>query len=159
MRATIAWSHDLLTADEQALFRRLSVFVGGFTLAAAEGIAGGQESAVLPPSPPVPLPPSVLDGITSLVEQSLLPPVAGPEAEPRYQMMETVRGYGLERLEEGGETEEIGRRHAAHFLALAEAAEPGLVGPAQVGWLDRLEAEHPNLRAALTWAIARDPDL
>jgi non-specific serine/threonine protein kinase len=160
MRDTIAWSHDLLTPEEQVLFRRLSVFVGGFTLAAAEAVGGeaarrqGGKEENGSSSPP-----SVLDGVTALVEQSLLRAVARPETEPRYAMLETVREFGLERLEASGETGETRRRHAMHFLALAEAAEPGLVGPAQVGWLDRLEAEHPNLRAALTWAISRDPDL
>jgi predicted ATPase/DNA-binding CsgD family transcriptional regulator len=158
MRATIAWSHDLLTAEEQTLFRRLAVFVGGFTLAAAEAVAeggGGAVGGTTSTSASV----FVLDGVESLVEQSLLRLAGGPDAEPRFRMLETVREYGLERLAESGEAEGIGRRHAEHFLALAEAAEPALVGPAQVSWLDRLEAEHPNLRAAIIWGIDHDTDL
>jgi excisionase family DNA binding protein len=158
MRATIAWSHDLLTADEQALFRRLSVFVGGFTLAAAGAVADsgpGAAEGATSTAPSV----AVLDGVALLVDHSLLRQMDGLGDEPRFSMLETVREYGLEQLEESGEEEETRRRHAACFLALAEAAEPELVGPAQVGWLDRLEAEHPNLRAALVWATARDPDV
>src|SRR5215217_2800051 len=158
MRDTIAWSHDLLDLAEQALFCNLSVFVGGFTLDAAEFLAGGQDGRSS-----APLLPSVLDGITSLVEQSLLRSVDGSESgghqEPRYRMLETVREYGLERLAASGDEAVIRDRHAAWCLALAEAAEPELVGPEQVSWLDRLEAEHPNLRAALACATARDPDL
>src|SRR5262249_39044172 len=93
--------------------------------------------------------------VASLVEQSLLRPVDGP----RYRMLETVREYARERLEASGEADQIGRRHAAYFLALAETAEPELFGPAQVSWFDRLEAEHPNLRAALAWATGHDLDL
>jgi DNA-binding CsgD family transcriptional regulator len=100
-----------------------------------------------------------LDGVTALVEQSLLRQVAGPGDEPRYLMLETVREYGQEQLATSGESEEIGRRHATYFLSLAELAEPGLFGPEQVSWFDRLEGEHANLRAALAWGLAHDPDL
>jgi non-specific serine/threonine protein kinase len=170
MRDAIAWSHDLLDPAEQLLFRRLSVFAGGFTLEAAETVtgdregrgAGGKDKAL----PPYLLTPSlsVLDGVTSLVEHNLLRAVTGSLVGsaahvPRYQMLETVREYGLEQLAAGGEEEEARRCHAAHFLALAEEAEPGLVGPSQAVLLDRLEAEHHNLRAALEWATAHDPDL
>jgi predicted ATPase/DNA-binding CsgD family transcriptional regulator len=174
MRDTIAWSHDLLDPAEQLLFRRLAVFVGGFTLDAADAViserqappgskkaeemAGASPFAFrFPPSDPV------LDGVASLVEQSLLRPVSvsRPEAHPgpRYQMLETVREYALEQLASTGEASEIGQRHTAHFLALTEAAEPELFGPEQVLWLDRLESEHSNLRAALAWATVHDPNL
>ena len=153
MRNTIAWSHDLLTADEQVLFRRLAVFVGGFTLEAAENVAGrfaeegGEERAATP---------SVLDMVASLNDQSLLRPVAVATGEPRFALLETVREYAWERLAASGEEEAIRHAHAASFLALAERAEPELTGPNQTAWLDRLEVEHDNLRAALGWVSAGD---
>jgi non-specific serine/threonine protein kinase len=154
VRATIAWSYDLLTAEDQRLFWRLAVFAGGFTLVAAEAVGvvadGGAGADVVSP---------LVDGISSLVDQSLLRPVDEPVTEPRYVMLETVREYARERLEASGEADEIRRRHAAWFLELAETAEPELIGPAQESWLDRLEGEHPNLRAALAWATEHDPDL
>ena len=168
MRDAIAWSYDLLSRDEQALFRRLSVFVGGFTLEAAEAIAGGEGgggaglvplSVATPPPPPERSDtPSVLDLVSSLVDKSLLRPADGPDdarAGPRFGMLETIREYGLERLDASGEGEEVRRRHAAFYLALAERVEPELVGREQRRWLARLEAEHGNLRAVLDWAIER----
>jgi predicted ATPase/DNA-binding CsgD family transcriptional regulator len=144
MRAAIAWSYDLLTPDEQALFRRLAVFVGGIDLEAAEAVAAGAGGE-----------PTVLDGLGSLVETSLVGRVGEAEAaEPRYRMLETVREFALEQLEESGGGDTTRDRHLAHFLALAERAAPELVGPAQAAWLDRLEAEHDNLRAAFGWAEA-----
>ena len=145
MRATLDWSYDLLSAPERQLFRRLSVFSGGFSLEAAETVGAGEEGG------------GVLSGLGALVEQSLVavePPAAGSEA--RYGMLEPIRQYALRRLEESGEAEEIGRRHAAYYLALGEAAYPELMGREQVEWLDRLEVEHDNLRAALGWFLARD---
>ncbi len=135
LRDTIGWSHDLLTPDEHMLFRRLSVFVGGCTLEAAEAVCG-----------------AVLDGLASLVDKSLLRQEEQADGEPRFTMLETIREYALEQLEASGEGEAIRGRHAEHFLALAEAAEPKLLGPEQTAWLDRLEREHDNLRAALTWS-------
>ena len=143
MRDALAWSHDLLTPADQALFRRLAVFVGGCTLeaAAAVGDADGDLGV------------DVLDGIAALVDQSLLVRRDGPEGEeatgPRFAMLETVREYALERLRESGEEEQIRCRHAAYFLALAERTETGLRAPIDAGALDRLAAEHDNLRAAL----------
>lgn len=159
MRDTIGWSYDLLDADEQKLFRRLSVFVGGFTLDAAEAIgalatdASGGLDALSPLT--------AVEGVTSLVEHSLLGPIAGPGIEPRYQMLETVREFGLERLAASGEPENhaVQTAHAAYFLAFAETAEPGLIAPNQAEWLDRLEADHANLRAAVGWGFANDVDL
>ena len=170
MRDAIAWSYELLEAPEQTLFRRLCVFVGGCTLEAAEVIcADGGEG------------PAVLDGLASLAASSLLrpeapaagdgaaPPAAGdghvqpaagdgdiPPVTPRLTMLETIREYGTELLAERSETTEMGRRHAAYYLALAEQAGPALTGPEAIAWLARLDAEHGNLRAALRWAREQD---
>lgn len=143
MRATLDWSYGLLGEREQGLLGRLSVFVGGFSLEAAEavGTAGDAED--------------VLDHLGVLVEQSLV--VAEPRAgEPgiRYGMLEPVRQYALEKLEGSGEAEETRLRHAAFYLALAERAAVGLWGGEQGEWLERLEQENGNLRAALTWALS-----
>jgi non-specific serine/threonine protein kinase len=141
MRDAIAWSYDLLEPDEQALFRRLAVFVGGFTLEAAAAISRGVEEAGL------------LDSVSSLAANSLPRPVDGLGVEPRYGMLETVREFGLEQLAAtSGEEREVRGRHAAWCLALAEQAEIELWGgPEQQRWLDRTEAELANLRGALAW--------
>ena len=144
MRDAIAWSHDLLTAEEQAVFRRLAVFAGGFTLAAAEAVAGSKGEL------------AALDGIVALVEQSLLRHMPGSGDEPRFTMLETIREYGLERLATSGDEEATQRAYGGFFLALAEEAEPQLIGPEQGEWLTRLETEHDNLRAVLVWAEAQD---
>jgi predicted ATPase/DNA-binding CsgD family transcriptional regulator len=141
MRDAIAWSYDLLAPGEQALFRALAVFAGGCTLEAAQTIGGtGDDSPIF-----------VLDGLAALVDSSLVRQAAGSDGEPRYLLLETVREYGLERLELHGEEAEQRRRHVAYFLALAEEAEPHLGAPGQERWLARLTAEHGNLRAALAW--------
>jgi predicted ATPase/DNA-binding CsgD family transcriptional regulator len=174
MRDAVAWSHDLLDPAEQTLFRRLAIFVGGFTLEAAAAVAAGDElraprSELESPGDRHPLRADAaereleaLDGVSSLVEQSLLRPVSTRSEgrdQPRYQMMDTVREFGLERLAACEEIEEIRRRHAQFFLQLGETAEVELVGSEQADWLDRLDVEHPNLRTALAWAIDHDPDL
>ena len=175
MRDTIAWSYDLLDVAERALFRRLAAFVGGAGLAAIEYVCRESEDGrrelddgLAPvsrlPTPVSPVSPvTVLDGVTSLVEQSLLRSVESlrPDGrpEPRYQILETVREYGLERLVARDEADETQRRHALFFLGVAEEAEPGLIGPNQAGWLDYLEIEHHNLRAALAWATDHQPEL
>jgi predicted ATPase/transcriptional regulator with XRE-family HTH domain len=157
MRNTIAWSHELLTAGEQILFRRLAVFVGGFTLEAAEWVAGSQGDRVAGIAAPRHADAlSVLDMVTSLNDQSLLRPIAAATGEPRFALLETVREYAWERLATSGEEEAVRHGHAAYFLALTERAEPELTGPDQSAWLDRLEVEHDNLRAVLEWASARD---
>jgi predicted ATPase/DNA-binding CsgD family transcriptional regulator len=151
MRATIAWSHDLLTSEEQTLFRRLAVFVGGFSLEAAEVVcqgAGTGEQGMGEASGPVA---SVLDGVASLVDQSLVQKTEQPDGAPRFTMLETVREFGLERLADSGETAAANRRLAAWAVALAHESVPGLRGPEQRRWLDRLAGELPNLRAALGW--------
>jgi len=145
LRAAIAWSYDLLAADERALFARLGIFVGGCTLEAAEavcraacGAAGDRRD-------------TELDGLASLMDKSLLRMAAAGQGEPRFGMLETIREYALERLAARGDEEESRRRHAGYYLALAEAAEPELTGPTQGMWLERLEHEGDNLRAALRW--------
>jgi predicted ATPase/DNA-binding CsgD family transcriptional regulator len=159
MRDTIGWSYDLLNDAEQALFRCLAVFVGGFTLDAAEAIVSGTTVASGRHQPLSSF--EVVDGITSLIEHSLLRQSAGPGNEPRYQMLETVREFGLERLTASGEAEEraVRRSHATIFLSIAEAAVPRLIAPNQAEWLNRLEADHANLRAAAGWGFANDVDL
>jgi predicted ATPase/class 3 adenylate cyclase len=128
LRATIEWSHELLDQDEQRLFARFAVFAGGCTLNAAERVVEAD-----------------LDVLQSLVDKSLLRRTDG-----RFRMLETIREYALERLEDSGEADELRRRHAKHFVALAEEAEPHLFGGEASGeWLDRIGREHDNVRAAL----------
>jgi predicted ATPase/class 3 adenylate cyclase len=143
LRGTIDWSYELLEEVEKTLFGRLSVFVGGCTLEAIEEICdlGGDIDA--------------LEGAQSLLEKSLLRREEGVGGDSRFEMLETVHEYARERLEESGEAEEIKRTHAEYFLALAEEAEPELKGPDQLEWLQGLEAEHDNVRAALGWALRR----
>jgi predicted ATPase/DNA-binding CsgD family transcriptional regulator len=145
MRQAIAWSYDLLDPATQALFRQLAVFTGGFTLNGAEWVTGGETTAV-----------SVFEGVTALVDESLLQTTEQLDGERRFGMLETVREYALERLVEAGEETETRRRHATYGLSLAEHSDPWLSVPQP--WLDRLQAEHDNLRAALTWSIPRDPE-
>jgi predicted ATPase/class 3 adenylate cyclase len=141
LRGAIAWGYELLDADEQALFRRLGAFAGGFTLEAAEAVC----------NPDVDLEVDLLDGVASLVDKSLLQQVDQADGEPRFSMLGTIREFALEQLEVSGEAETVRRRHAEHFLALAEEAAPRLRGKDQVAWLARLDTEHDNLRAALNW--------
>ena len=146
MRSAIAWSYDLLAAEERALFRRLAVFVGGFTLEAAETVIGGESHLAI----------EVVDGVAALVDASLLQREEIPgESESRYMMLETVREYGLEALAAEGEEDDIRRRHAARYLALAMGAHAISATPEEPAAFDKLEREHDNLRAALGWAIER----
>jgi predicted ATPase len=145
MRDAIAWSHDLLSEPERRLFRGLSVFAGGFTPEAAGAICAepGEE-------------PATLAGLASLVDKSLLRQQDDASGEPRLMLLETLREFALERLEASGEAEAVRRRHAEHYLALAEAAEPEMHGPRGGDWGAMLEREHDNLRAALQWALDCD---
>ena len=131
MQATLNWSHDLLSELERALFRRLSVFPGGWTLEASEAVGAAGDVVVG----------DVVGHLDRLVEQSLVATDTGEEGgdEPRYRMLEPVRQYALEKLEESGEAEETRRRHASFFLTLAERAEPEIKGTDQVEWMERLE--------------------
>ena len=140
MRDAIAWSHDLLAPAEQMLFRRLAVFVGGCTLPAAEAVCrhDGEES--------------LLDGIASLVDQSLVRPTGQGEAQPGFAMLETIREFGLERLAAAGEETETRRRHAAWCMALAEELWPALQHRSDAASaINLLSREHDNLRSALAW--------
>ena len=151
LRATLDWSCALLSPGEQAAFRRLSVVPTSCTLEAAEAVcAAGDLDAAASPSAGR----DMVDWIGALIDKSLLQREVGPEGEPRVAMLETVREFGLERLEEAGEGERARRAHALHYLALAEEGAPALVGPEQRAWGARLERERDNLRAALTWACA-----
>ncbi len=161
MRDAIAWSYDLLSPNERILFRRLSVFAGGFTLDAAEAVAvvaeherresGGAKrlhSATVDSSGL-----AVLDLLASLVDKSLVRQEGAVEGEARFLLLETIREFGAEQLAASGEHEAIARRHAAWCLALAEAAAQSFFGPEQRRWAERLEREHADHRAALTWLI------
>ncbi len=154
LRGAIDWSHELLTPPEQRLFRRLSVFVGGSTLEAAEAVCDAPGDLGL----------DLLEGIGSLLDKSLVQEVEPPVGEPRFVMLETIREYGLERLAESGEETLTRRAHAAYSVVLAEdfvSERAGGIGTPHgslldsegTGWLDRFEAEHDNLRTALDWLI------
>jgi non-specific serine/threonine protein kinase len=143
MRDAIAWSHDLLPEREQVLFRRLGVFVGGFTLEAAEAVAGeGTE---------------VLDRVCALVAASLVLRVDGVGDEPRFTMLETIREFAIERLGASGEEPSIRERHARHLVALAENLWEDPEWPRMEFWMGRLRLETGNLRLALEWTLQHDP--
>jgi predicted ATPase/DNA-binding CsgD family transcriptional regulator len=131
LRDTLDWSYELLDRDEERLFARLGVFAGGFTLESAEAVCSAG-----------------LDDVASLVDNSLV-----RRDGERFAMLETIREYAREKLEASGDEDESRRVHAAHYLALAEAAEPELTGPDQALWLGRLESDHGNLRAALRFSL------
>jgi len=143
LRATLDWSHHLLAEPERVLLRRLAVFAGGWTLDAAEDVCAENGLAA----------DDVLDLLSGLVHKSLVLLVGDAtwsgDGEARYRSLETIRQYALERLQASGELEAVRRRHALHYLALAETAERRLVGPERRAWSARLQAEHDNLRAAL----------
>jgi predicted ATPase/class 3 adenylate cyclase len=148
LRGAIAWSYDLLDEPARRLFARFSVFVGGAALDTAETVCGPAAELGL----------DVLDGLAGLVDHSMLRR-QDVDGEPRFSMLETIREFAAERLEAGGETGEIRRRHAAAFLDFAQQAAPRLTGPDRMAWLDRFEDEHGNCRAALAWAMeARDAE-
>ena len=144
IRGAIDWSYDLLDDAEKRLFARLSVFVGGWTLETAEAVCGEG------------LPVDVFGGLESLADKSLIRQIGGSEGEPRFVMLETLREYAAEKLAQIGEAGPLHNRHLACLLALSDCAEQELVGPDQVAWLDRLEVEFDNIRAALRWSLAAD---
>jgi predicted ATPase/class 3 adenylate cyclase len=146
LRETIAWSHDLLGDAERTFYRRLAVFAGGWSIDAAEAVA----------NPEAELGRDTLELLGSLVDRSLLQRIPIPSEAVRFGMLDTIREFGLEQLEAAGEADATRDRHAAFFLALAAAARPHIRGVDRKRWLDELELEHDNLRAALRWAIDAD---
>lgn len=145
MRNTIAWSYELLAQPHQRLLRHLSVFAGGWSLEAAEAVAGTWEGGERF---------AVFGELSALIDASLVVVDDLHAIEPRYRMLETIREYASEQLAARGEGVTVHRLHADYFVALAEQAEPQLTGPDQAQWLDRLGAEHNNVRAALDWTRA-----
>jgi tetratricopeptide (TPR) repeat protein len=141
MRSTLDWSHALLTGPQQDVFRRLSVFAGGFTLSAAEAVGESARGTG-----------EVFEVLGALAEQSLVTVETEPRSGVRYGMLEPVRQYALEMLEGSGEAAATRRRHAENFVGLAETADPALLGPEHAPWLERLEREHDDIREALRWA-------
>jgi predicted ATPase/class 3 adenylate cyclase len=155
LRALVDWSHDLLSPEEQRLFDRLAVFAGGWTLEAAEEVVADAEeghgetssslrSALVGRG-------EVLDLLGRLVDKSLVVVESARNGASRYRLLETLRQYAQQRLAAGNDLAAVKRRHVAHYLALAERSEQGLHGPDQAAWLNRLETELDNLRAALGW--------
>lgn len=144
IEGAIAWSYDLLGSAEQALFRRLAVFVGGWTLAAAEAVGPAGDLRAE----------DVLDLLGRLVGQSLVVVAARGDGATRYRMLEPVRQYAAEQLVRSGEGEEVRARHALYFVAFAEAARPEVRARDQLRWLAQLDQEHDNLRAALNWSLS-----
>jgi predicted ATPase/DNA-binding SARP family transcriptional activator/DNA-binding CsgD family transcriptional regulator len=146
LRATIEWSYELLDSTEKVLLARLSAFCGGCTLEAVEAVCDAEADSSI----------DVLEGTSSLLEKSLLRQQEGDRGEPRFVMLETVHEYARERLDLSEEAEEIRRRHAEYFLALAEQGEAKLRGSEEANWLVGLETERHNMRAALTWALEKE---
>jgi len=142
LRALIDWSYSLLTEPERVLFRRLAAFAGGWTLEAAEAVCGGSD---------------VLDLLTRLVDKSLIL-MEEQAGAARYHRLETIRQYAREKLFESGEAATLRDRHLEYFAQLGAQAEPQLRGPDILDWLDRLEADYDNLRAAVEWGLAHDPE-
>ena len=160
LRAALEWSHDLLGEEEQVLFRRLSVFAGRWTLEAAEEVCSGEDIQRG----------EILDLLSELVERSLVISEASPEEEVvRFRLLEPTRQYGRERLHESSESEAVRSRHAAYYLGLAEEADvevegaqaeadPRMKGAPPMEWFRRMEAEHSNIRAALSWTLDEDAE-
>jgi predicted ATPase/class 3 adenylate cyclase len=146
LRNTIEWSYEMLDGGEKTLFARLAVFSGGGTLEAIEAVsdAGGDLSV------------DPLEGVSSLLDKSLLRQEVEQGDESRFEMLETIREFALEKLEESADAEVVERAHAEYYLALAEQAEPRLWGPEDTVWLARLEQEHDNMRAALSWTLEHE---
>jgi predicted ATPase/DNA-binding CsgD family transcriptional regulator/Tfp pilus assembly protein PilF len=143
LRATLAWSYDLLSGEEQTLFARLGVFAGGCTLADAEAVCSDDSL-------------NVAQGLESLVGKSLLYQEQTAGGEPRFVMLETMREYALEKLEERGETEAIRQRHGEYYLAMGEKADQALYGPEESRWINWMVAQHDNIRGAIRWSLTFD---
>jgi predicted ATPase/DNA-binding CsgD family transcriptional regulator len=150
LKGTLDWSYNLLSEPERNVFRRLSVFAGGWNLEASEAVGSGEGITES----------EILDLLSGLVEKSLVVAKGSDEGGVRYRLLEPVRQYALEKLEDSGETQAAKCAHAQYFLALAEEAEPELLGPRETQWYDRLEEEHDNIRVALSWSLhGADPVL
>ncbi len=145
LRGTIEWSYDLLSTKEQKLFRRMAVFQGGRTLEAVAAVCDAEGDLGI----------DVLDSVESLVVKNLLKQTDDLRGEPRFVMLETLHEYSRDKLEESGESDKLAHRHAEFFLSLAETAGEQLTGSNTKKYLDQLEAEHDNIRAALAWGISR----
>jgi hypothetical protein len=143
LRATVDWSYSLLDATDRAVFDRLGVFAGGFDEAAAQAVCAGDDVDEW----------DVVDALASLVAKSMVVPEETSAGTTRYQLLETMRQYALERQAERGEADEYRRRHAEHFVVFAEAAGEGLLGTDELQWRARLRDDLANLRAAITWAL------
>jgi predicted ATPase/class 3 adenylate cyclase len=143
LRATIEWSYTLLDSAEQQLFRRFSTFMGGCTLEAAEAVLAETEDEAV----------DILEGISSLLDKSLLAQAAGATVEERLRMLRTIRDFAFDELIKSGEADAVRFRHARYFCALAEHAEEELSGEHENDWLLRLDAEYGNMRAALAWLL------
>jgi predicted ATPase/predicted Ser/Thr protein kinase len=143
LRDAIDWSYNLLEPPEQALLARLGVFAGGCSLEVADAVCGDQMQLG-----------EVFEGLASLVDKSLVRQSDGADGEPRFRLLETIREYALERLEAQGELDQLHRRHAERYLELVLAAEPELTRANQALWLNRLDEENDNIRAALAWTVA-----
>ncbi len=143
LRSAIAWSHDMLDETDRSLFASLSVFVGGAGLEAIEGVCGSEVSG------------EVLDALSSLVEKSLIREVDGCDGQPRFVMLETIREFGVEQAVERGRWEALRDRHCRHFVTVAETSAVHLMRADKREWLDRLEQDHDNFRAAMLWAVER----
>jgi predicted ATPase len=141
LRGAIGWSYEILEEPDRSLFGHLSVFVGGASLAAIEAVCGELIEG------------DVLEPLASLTEKSLISDSEGVQAEPRFSMLETIREFAMERSEASGRHADLQRRHAEWFADLGEAAQPMLMSADRRGWLDRIEQEHDNIRAAVTWAV------
>jgi predicted ATPase/DNA-binding XRE family transcriptional regulator len=144
VRATIGWSHDLMPAAEQATFRRFAVFVAGATLESVAAVVSDGDTL------------EALNHLTALIDQSLVQRFDGVDGQPRFAMLETIREYALDQLVASEDESVVRDLHAAYFLQLAEQGETELTGPNQALWMQRLESEYGNLRAALGWAIQQE---
>ena len=167
MRGVVEWSYDLLDVDEKFLFNRLAVFVGGFTVEAVESVVSSQLSLADDEETSSneklttnngQLTVAVLDLLTSLIDKNLLVAKEQTDGETRLRMLETIREFALEKLETSGKLETLQRRHAEYFLALAEEADPHLQTANAGEWLNHLEAEYDNLRAAIRWLFETDAE-
>lgn len=165
MRGAIEWSYDLLDESERVLFERLAVFAGGLTIEAAEAVCNNYELRITndesnegrrPKTEDQRPDIDILNGVSSLVGNSLLVQTETANGESRFRLLEVVREYALETLEASGESDLIKQKHAAFYLAFAEEAESKLYGEQTTKWLNRLEEEHDNIRAVLSWSAIND---